>query len=423
MTDVNVQFKEQKQGQIAMARAIVERNRADIASYDSGATQAQIDQRLADQLAEGKIRMVGSDRYEVLEGWDRNEIFSVQRATRPGEIPLILPETGLDMVDGKAQLYLSAPAWHELGNVVPEGISDVQTILELSGGNYGVEQRPVKYFAGGQLRTDPRKWENVRDDTWAPLGVVGKIYTPIQNEAGFAFLQELTDKHDLIIDSAGPMRGGRKFFICARLPEDIELDIAGVREIIKPYIAVINSHDGETPFQAIVTPWNIVCGNTERFAVRDAKSRWTVPHTTNAMERMEEARRTLGLSVKYYDRYAAEEKQLAETTMLLDDFDKLVANLWPVKEDDADTKQPNHWTKRIGVERHEALRAGFAKDSERVGRTAYAAERAITDYLDHGQKRRPIGGSMAAARATAVLEGSSDDLKSRAHRKLPLANR
>jgi hypothetical protein len=39
-------------------------------------------------------------------------------------------------------------------------------------------------------------------------------------------------------------------------------------------------------------------------------------------------------------------------------------------------------------------------------------------------KRRPIGGSMAAAKATAILEGSNDDLKSKAHRKLlTLANR
>jgi phage/plasmid-like protein (TIGR03299 family) len=416
MTDVNVQFKEEKQGQIAMARAIVERNRADIAKYDSGATQAAIDQRLADQISQGKIEMVGADRYRVLEGWDRNETFSVQRATRPGEIPLILPETGLDYVDGQAQLYLAEPAWHEVGTVIPGGTSDIHEILTASGGLYNVKQGPVCYYAGGKLRTDPDKYENYRDDTFAPLGVVGNIYTPIQNVEAMEFLQELVDGGDAIIDSAGPMRGGRKFFVCMRLPEDIELDIAGTTEIVKPYIAVINSHDGQTPFQAVVTPWNIVCGNTERFALRDAHSRWTVRHTTHAMKRVEEARRTLGLSVKYFGQWAAEEQKLAETTLLLDDFDKLIADLWPVKDDPEPSR--THWTKQLGKQRHEALRAGFAKDSERVGKTAYAAERAVTDYLDHDQKRRPLNGSMAAARATAVLEGASDDIKSRAHRKL-----
>jgi phage/plasmid-like protein (TIGR03299 family) len=424
MTNVNVQFKAEKQGQIAMARAIVERNRADIAKYDSGATQAQIDARLADQVASGAIRMVGADRYEVLEGFDRYEIFSVQRATKPNEIPLILPETGLDMVDGKAQLYLAEPQWHEMGTVLAGGTSDIPTILKVSGGNYGVKQGPVRYYAGGKLRTDPDKFENYRDDTWAPLGVVGNIYTPVQNIEAMSFLQEMAAGGDAIIDSAGPMRGGRKFFVCMRLPEDIKIDAEGIDESITPYVAVINSHDGQTPFQAVATPWNIVCGNTERFAVRDAYTRWSVRHTKTAKDKIEEARRTLGLSSKYFGQFAAEETQLAQTEIQLDEFDKLIADLWPAKEEDKGSKQPHHWTKDIPRQRAEALRAGFAKDAKRVGRTAYAAERAVTDYLDHAMKRRPIGGSMAAAEATAILEGSNDDLKSKAHRKLlTLANR
>src|SRR5215469_6972970 len=123
MTDVNVQFRDEKLGQIAQARAIVEANQAALAEYDSGATQAALDAKLAADVAAGTTRMVGTDRYEVLEGWDRNEIFTVRRAVRPGEIPLILPESGLDFVDDKAQLYLAQPAWHELGNVIPGGIS------------------------------------------------------------------------------------------------------------------------------------------------------------------------------------------------------------------------------------------------------------------------------------------------------------
>jgi phage/plasmid-like protein (TIGR03299 family) len=421
--DVNVQFREEKQGQIAQARAIVERNRADIASYDSGATQAEIDKRLADQVAEGKVRMVGPDRYEVLEGWDRNEIFSVQRATRPGEIPLILPETGLDYVNGEAQLYLAKPEWHGLGSVFPGGTSDIATVLRKSGGSYGVKQAAVRYKSRSKLlrktsvREMPGHFVNYRDDTGDPLGVVGGIYTPIQNREAMSFLQEMAAGGDAIIDSAGPMRGGRKFFVCMRLPEDVAIDVAGVNDIITPYVAVINSHDGSSPLLAVATPWNIVCGNTERFAVRDAYTRWSVRHTKTALDRIAEARRTLGLSSKYFERFAAEEEQLARTAILLDDFDKLIAELWPVK-DTPDGKQPHHWTKDIPRQRRDALHAGFAKDAERVGQTAYAAERAVTDWLDHAAPRRAIGGSMAAARATAVLEGSSDDLKSKAHKRL-----
>ena len=412
MTDVNVQFRDEKLGQIAQARAIVEANQAALAEYDSGATQAALDAKLAADVAAGTIRMVGTDRYEVLEGWDRNEIFTVRRAVRPGEIPLILPESGLDFVDDKAQLYLAQPAWHELGNVIPGGISDVDSVLDLSGGNFTVSQRPVLYNFKGKRLTVDGSFVNVRSDTGAALGVVGGIYTPVQNRDGFAFLQELTGSGYAVWESAGPLRGGRKFFISMRLPEDVTVDAGGIDEKIRPYVVAVNSHDGTTPFQVVVTPWNPVCGNTERLAVEHAYTRWTVRHTKTALERIGEAQRTLRLSGEYFEQFAAEETRLARTKLLQVEFDELIASLWPVDADASDR------AKGIASRRTEALREGFAKDSARVGQTAYAAERAVTDWLDHSAPRRMIGGSMAAARATAALEGSSDDLKSKAHKQL-----
>jgi phage/plasmid-like protein (TIGR03299 family) len=409
-SDVNVQFREEKQGQIAQARAIVERNRADIANYDSGATQAAIDQRLAGQVADGKIEMVGTDRYRVLEGWDRDELFSVQRATRPGEIPLILPETGLDFVNGEAQLYLDAPAWHELGNVRLGGISDVDEVLKLSGLDWEVEQTPSRYYHKGRLLTAPGKFINKRKDTGDFLGSVGKIYTPVQNIEAMRFLQELVSDGDVLIQSAGPLRGGRKVFVSVRLPEDVTIDAGGIDETIVPTIAILNSHDGTTPVQAVATPWNPVCGNTERFALRDAYTRWATPHTTNALKQLAEARRTLTLSSKYYERFEAEETQLARTSLLLNEFDELVADLWPVEDNDR--------ARSNSERRHEALRAGYAKWQNSIGKTALAGERTITEWLDYAAPRRAIGGSMTAAKATAALEGSDDDLKSRAHRRL-----
>jgi hypothetical protein len=74
------------------------------------------------------------------------------------------------------------------------------------------------------------------------------------------------------------------------------------------------------------------------------------------------------------------------------------------------------------VAREGKLEELFAKESRQVGRTAYAAERAVTDYLDHVAPRRELnkGDGLAAARATAILEGSSDDVKTKAHQKLML---
>lgn len=185
---------------------------------------------------------------------------------------------------------------------------------------------------------------------------------------------------------------------------------------IIPFIVALNSHDGSSPFQVVVTPWRPVCRNTERFALRDANSRWGVRHTRNARDRIEEARRTLDLSVKYFEQFAAEEEALARTQLALAEFHQVIDELWQPPAEDASVRTKNSHHRRI-----DELTDLYTANAERLGTTAYAAERTITEYADWKQAIRPTGslrGNNLAARATAVLEGSNDDLKSRAHRQL-----
>ncbi|GIH99498.1 hypothetical protein [Planobispora takensis] len=96
--------------------------------------------------------------------------------------------------------------------------------------------------------------------------------------------------------------------------------------------------------------------------------RWR--HTAEALDRLGEARRTLGLTTAYYRQRAAEETALS--------------------------------------------------------RTAYAAERAVTGYLDHIAAIRPSGVPAAnalAARGARLLDGTDDVIKSTAHKRLMLPAR
>ena len=156
-----------------------------------------------------------------------------------------------------------------------------------------------------------------------------------------------------------------------------------------------------------------MCGNTERFAVRDAKYRWTIRHTSNAMGRLEEARRTLGLTTKYAEAFATEETALARTELEIAEFHKVIADLWPVEPGASARAVTN------AALRRDRLDAMYRSETERAGRTAYAAERAITDYLDHIAPKRP-GKTMTEeiARATALVELTDDETKSKAHRRL-----
>ena len=231
LPDVNQSFAAERIAQI---------NRA-------GDKQAGIDR----QVADGKLRNLGNGRYLVTDpgNWDDGEVLTMNQ----GEL---LPEHGLDVTTGQVALYTTTPAWHQLGNVIPGGTTDIDKVLTLGGINYMVSRRPVLYQAGpaDQPRIVPDQFVNIREDTNAALGVVGARYEPLQNREGFEFLQDLVNKYAVIWESAGALREGRKVFICMRLPQTVTIDAEGVNDEIVPFIVALNSHDGSSLFQVVVTP-------------------------------------------------------------------------------------------------------------------------------------------------------------------------
>jgi len=368
---------------------------------------------LARRIAEGTLLPLGGGQYQVNDpgSYDNGEVWTLQ----DGQIQ---PQHGLDVTTGQPALYTTVPAWHQLGTVIPGGSNDIGQVLDLGRINFEVTRSPVLYRAT-RNRPDqvlPDQFVTVRSDTGAGLGVVGARYEVLQNRQIFQFLQDLVEDYNVSWESAGALRDGRKVFLCLRLPDTVSIDAAGINDQILPFIVAVNSHDGSSQAHVVVTPWRPVCGNTERFAVRDAVTRWGVRHTKGARDRIAEARRTLGLSIKYYQQFAAEEQALARTDLAIAEFHQLLDELWPAPEQDAPKRTQTRHTARV-----DTLTRLRQTNAERLGATAYAAERAITEYTDWNTTIRPAGslrGQILAARATAALEGSNDSIKTTAHRRL-----
>ncbi|MEU8907006.1 DUF932 domain-containing protein [Streptomyces mirabilis] len=341
--------------------------------------------------------------YAATVGYDRGEVIG---------------RDGLDTSRGTAALYTTTPAWHGLGTVIPGGTTDIDTVLRSAQIDFEVQKRPVQYRVKGTRLLFEDRFVTVRMDTAAGLGIVGQRYQVFQQKQIFSFLEDLVATHGVLWESAGALRGGRRVFITMRVPDSIIIDRGGINDEIVLFIVAVNSHDGGSQAEVVVTPWRVVCGNTERFALADARSRWGIRHTSGGLENVAEARRHLGLTLKYAQTFEAEETALARTDLAIDDFHKVIADLWPMDDDATDRTKTNH-AARIG-----ALDGIFRTETERVGRTAYAAERAVTDYLDHVAPRRP-GKTMTEeiARATALIEGTDDEIKSKAHRRLLLLTR
>jgi len=420
--DRNEAFAAERREQVSAIMAYNAGIPAQAAAAEQAA--AAINAQTEARIAKGELTPIGNGAYRVNTGWDAGETWRMRQPAGMPQ-PMLLPESNLDESTGTAALYTRVPAWHGLGNVIPEGVSDLAEVLRLGGIDFTVLQRAARFaLDDDELAAEitrpatqlvPGQFVNLRSDTMAPLGIVGKVYTPIQTLDAGAFLQDLVQDYGLLFESAGATYGGRHVFIGMKLPDDIEIDLGDGRlDTIRQYLYWLNTNDGTGKARVTVSPWRVECGNTERFNVRDAVTSWGTRHTTNALKRVEEARRTLGLAGKHFEQLRVEEEALARTSVVARDVEKLLKELWPLEKDATDRQ------KRTADERAGVITSMWRGESEELGKTAYAAERAFTEYLDHVAPRRVTGDRMAAARATAIIEGSEDAAKAHVHSKLML---
>lgn len=391
MTDVNAAFDASKLDQINAAA-----NRLAV---------------LAEKVANGELRDNGNGTFTVLTGWDRNETIRYTEGK-------FVAEHGLDtMADGRAKFYSTQREWFGLGQIVPDGLDDIHKVLELIGGALEFSKRPAFYQdpKTGEFREIP----NTFAATWTDLdmnsgamGTVGKVYKHAQDDEAASFLLDLIgDK--VVWESVGRMNNNAKFFAGLRLREDMVIDPSGIADGIRQYLYLINSHDGTGKLNFIVTPWRIRCRNTERFAVADAVSSWGVRHTGSwdSDSRKREARTALGLTANYYQQWQAEQMELLGlklTGTMIDKFWSVVDNIdgengWARPEDKGRglTMYQN---------RRDSLEELLATNMRDLGRNAYAAERAVTEFLDHKVSRRKD-----EARLGAALLGNDDDKKANLH--------
>lgn len=413
--DVNQVFHDDRLNQINLAQTAGER-----AAADNAERVARFDQR----IAQGKLKALGNGAFKVTDpgSYDNGEVLRLRLVDVEGVVQQqILPVHGLDETTGGAALYSRVPAWHELGVVVPDGVSSIDKVMELARINFLVAKTPVQYFnpVTQLVEVLDGSFVTTRSDTGKGLGVVGNSYEIFQNFEAFEFLEALVDKFGVTWESAGALRNGARVFVSMRLPHEIRIDPLGINDEIIPFVVLTTTHDGSGKVEAMVTPWRPLCGNTERLAVKDAIVRWGTRHTRGMKDKVAEARRTFAQSVKYFERFVEEETRLAEAQMEIDAFHELIAEVWGELDEDSTPRKRTVRAKLV-----ETLDEIREEEIQTLGPTMYAAERTITRWADWNRGVKPhsaeLRGNMLAARATAMLEDSAGETKSATHRKLML---
>ena len=275
----------------------------------------------------------------------------------------------------ESMFYVRETPWHGLGTKVLEAPAS-KDALQLAGLNWRVMQEPI-YTAMEEL-VDGYK-ANVRDSDRKVLGVVTDRYRVIQNDEAFAFTDGLLGE-GVKYETAGSLQGGRKVWLLAHMPH--EYIISGER--ISPYLLFSNTHDGSGAIKVALTPIRVVCQNTLNLALAGAKRSWSMIHTGDIREKMQEAKDTLFLAENYMDELGKEFEALRMKKLTDKQVMEYIEVLLPIE--DGSTPQQEKNMKRLREDMK--IRYFDAPDLQGVGKNAYRFVNAVSDFATHAEPLR-----------------------------------
>jgi phage/plasmid-like protein (TIGR03299 family) len=187
--------------------------------------------------------------------------------------------------------------------------------------------------------------------------------------------------------------------------------VGGVDEL-DVNIAILNNHTGARAITGLITPTRICCANTQRAALRNARSSFKIRHTDSAGDRVQQAREQLGLTWKYVAEFEVEAERMIQERLTIDEFRKVCEEIWPTLSDSATDR-----SKTIAANRSTALTELFvdADTNANIRGTRWAGYQAVTEYLDHvAPVHGKTAGDKAINRALRSIDGSVVETKEKA---------
>lgn len=275
----------------------------------------------------------------------------------------------------ESMFYVRNTPWHGLGTRVSETLSSREA-LTAAGLDWNVVQEAI--YTGTEELVEGYK-ANVRDVDRKVLGLVTDHYRVIQNREAFEFTDELLGE-GVRYETAGSLQGGKRVWILAHLPH--EYIISGER--ISPYLVFSNTHDGSGSIKAALTPIRAVCQNTLNLALAESSRSWSMIHTGNIQNKLQEARDTLFMAEKYMDSLGKEFEHLRSQTLTDKKVMEYIELLLPVEENATQQQKKN--IKKLQEDMK--IRYFEAPDLLDVGKNAYRFLNSVSDFATHADPLR-----------------------------------
>ncbi|MGA6310188.1 DUF932 domain-containing protein, partial [Acinetobacter baumannii] len=210
--------------------------------------------------------------------------------------------------------FVGQTPWHGLGNQLTQN-QPIAVWAQQAGMDWRIESSNVSYMAKndrGQNILMPYEEQRVlyRSDTHAPLSVVSQRYKEVQPKEILEFYRDLTEQSGFELETAGVLKGGRKFWALARTGQSAALKS---KDVSNGYILLATACDGTLATTAQFTSIRVVCNNTLAIALHGQNSSAgvvKVPHSTKFDA--EKIKQQLGISVRAWDEHMYEMKQLSQ---------------------------------------------------------------------------------------------------------------
>lgn len=283
--------------------------------------------------------------------------------------------------------YVGTTPWHGLGNSLPKK-QPIEVWQREAGMDWQIQESPVHFKSDavghlGAIHSFPEQKVLFRSDTKAPLSVVSSRYHTVQPREVLEFYRDLTEVSGYELETAGVLKGGKKFWALARTGQDA---VIKGNDQVNGYLLLATSCDGTLATTATPTTVRVVCNNTLTVALDGTTRAIRVPHNTRFDPGT--VKKQLGIAVSQWDDFMYRMRALAERKVqwheALGFFMNVLCETSPTGS--LPEVLPNERALRKVQELYEGRGRGSSLDSAKG--TAWGLLNAVTEFVDHERRAR-----------------------------------
>ena len=283
--------------------------------------------------------------------------------------------------------FVGATPWHGLGSQLSQN-QPLEVWQREAGMDWHIEESPVRFVAGasshlGSIHSYPEQKVLYRSDTKAPLSVVSNRYKVVQPNEVLEFYRDLTEYAGYELETAGVLKGGKKFWALARTGQS---SVLKGRDEVNGYLLLATSCDGTLATMATPTTVRVVCNNTLAIAVNGASQAIRVPHSTEF--NAQRVKQQLGISVSQWSEFMYRMKTLSERKVK--PKEALQYFLQVICSTDTDLEDRKQLPQHRALQKVQDLYQGQGRGAQLVSAqdTAWGLLNAVTEFVDHEKRAR-----------------------------------